>query len=75
MKNRFNLQRKLEAILAGTPALRVLPNVSHPWSDLEMAEVAWIVQDFVNQNPEVIEDDNRLRDWLDEYKFYRSAFK
>jgi hypothetical protein len=37
--------------------------------------VAWIVQNYVNNTREVIEDDNRLRDWLDEYKFYRSAFK
>jgi hypothetical protein len=46
-----------------------------PWDDLILKEVAWVVQDHVNRYSEVIEDDNGLRDWLDEYKFYRSAFK
>jgi hypothetical protein len=54
------------------PKLGPLPSV---WTDQDLHEVAWIVQDFVNRTPDVIEDDNKLRDWLDEYKFYRSAFK
>jgi hypothetical protein len=49
-----------------------LPSV---WTDQDLYEVAWVVQDYVNNTHEVIEDDNGLRDWLDEYKFYRSAFK
>jgi hypothetical protein len=40
-----------------------------------MAEIAWVVQDYVNNTYGVIEDDDRLKDWLEEYKFYRSAFK
>ncbi len=74
MKNRFNLQTKLEQLLRGTPALKIGPS-SSVWSDAELHEMAWIVQDFVNQNPDVIEDDNGLRDWLDEYKFYSSTRK
>jgi hypothetical protein len=74
VKNRYSLQTKLEKVLQGTPALKILPP-SSVWSEADLAEVAWIVEDFVNQNPEVVEDDNRLKDWLDEYKFYRTAFK
>jgi hypothetical protein len=46
-----------------------MPNPTTPWNDLELKEVAWIVQDFVNNNPEVIESDP-LKDWIEEYKFF-----
>jgi hypothetical protein len=46
-----------------------MPNPELPWNDLDFKEVAFIVQDFVNQNPDVIECDP-LREWLDEYRFY-----
>jgi hypothetical protein len=74
VKNRYNLQTKLEQLLRGmkAPKLGPLPSV---WTDQDLYEVAWIVQNFVNNTHEVIEDDNGLRDWLDEYKFYRSTFK
>jgi hypothetical protein len=48
-----------------------MPNPSRPWDDLEFREVAWIVQDFVNQNDAVIECDP-LKDWLEEYRFFRA---
>ena len=69
MKSPARLQEKLLQLLRGTPALHVMPNPTTPWNDLELKEVAWIVQDFVNNNPEVIECDP-LREWLDEYKFF-----
>jgi hypothetical protein len=75
MKNPADLQRKLEAILAKMPTLKVLPNVPHPWSDLEMAEIAWVVQDYVNNTYGVIEDDDRLKDWLEEYRFHCASRK
>ena len=69
MKNPQKLQEKLVQLLKGTPALRVFPNHEHPWDDLELKEVAWIVQDFVNQNNSVVECDP-LKDWIEEYKFF-----
>jgi hypothetical protein len=69
MKSPARLQAKLLQLLKGTPALHVMPNPELPWNDLDLKEVAWIVQDFVNNNSEVIECDP-LREWLDEYKFF-----
>ena len=69
MKSPAKLQQKLLQLLKGTPALHVMPNPELPWNDLDFKEVAFIVQDFVNQNPDVIECDP-LREWLDEYRFY-----
>ena len=71
MKDPSKLQAKLVQLLKHTPALRVLPHYEHPWSDIEFREVAWIVQDFVDRNDSVIEYDP-LKDWLEEYKFYRA---
>ena len=69
MKSPAKLQQKLVQLLKGTPALHIFPNSEHPWNDLELKEVAWVVQDFVNQNAEVVECDP-LKDWIEEYKFY-----
>lgn len=69
MKSPAKLQKKLLQLLKGTPALHVMPNPAIAWNDLELKEVAWIVQDFVNQNDSVIECDP-LREWLDEYRFF-----
>ncbi len=69
MKNPQKLQEKLLQLLKGTPALHVFPSPNAPWSDLDLKEVAWIVQDFVNQNDSVVECDP-LKDWIEEYKFF-----
>ncbi len=69
MKSPDKLQKKLLQVLKGTPALHVMPNPELPWNDLDLKEVAWIVKDFVNQNPEVIEGDE-LQEWLEEYVFF-----
>ncbi len=74
MKSPQKLQEKLLVLLKGTPALHVMPNPAIAWNDLELKEVAWIVQDFVNQNDSVIECDP-LKDWLEEYRFYRADRK
>jgi hypothetical protein len=71
VKDPSKLQAKLVQLLNHSPALKVLPNHEKPWNDIEMREVAWVVQDFVNQNDSVIECDP-LKDWLEEYKFYRA---
>ena len=69
MKSPEKLQNKLLSILKGVPALHILPPSKGGWNDRDFWEVAWVVQDFVNANPEVIECDP-LKDWLEEYKFY-----
>lgn len=74
MKNPKKLQDKLVALLRHTPALNVLPSHIHLWDSREFEEVAWVVQDFVNQNQEVIECDP-LKDWLEEYRFYKADTK
>jgi hypothetical protein len=51
-----------------------MPNPNIPWNDLDLKEVAFIVQDFVNNNPEVIECDP-LKDWLEEYTFFKADHK
>jgi len=40
-----------------------------------MAEIAHVVQDYVNSTYGVIEDDDRLKDWLEEYKFFSASRK
>jgi hypothetical protein len=47
---------------------------NRPWTDLELREVAWMVEDHVNHNPDVINTDP-LKDWVEEYKFFRADFK
>lgn len=71
MKDPVKLQEKLVKILRHTPALRIFPNYQKPWNEFEFAEVASIVQDFVNQNNAVIECDP-MKDWLEEYRFFRA---
>ncbi len=71
MKSPVKLQQKLLQLLKGTPALHIMPNPELPWNDLDFKEVAWIVQDFVNNNESVIECDP-LKDWLEEYKFFKA---
>lgn len=72
MKNPRKLQEKLVQVLKGVPKLHVFPNLDRPWNDLELKEVAWIVQDHIVQNDSVIESDDPLREWLEEYKFFES---
>ena len=72
MKSPRKLQEKLVQVLKGVPKLHVFPNLERPWNDLELKEIAWVVQDHVNQNNSVIESDDPLREWLEEYKFFES---
>jgi hypothetical protein len=74
VKSPAKLQQKLLQVLKGTPALHVMPNPKRPWNDLDLYEVAFIVQDFVNNNPDVIECDP-LKDWLEEYTFFKADHK
>ena len=68
MKDPQKLQRKLKSLLANSK-LHVGFDFEKPWDDLILREVAWVVEDHVNHNPEVIECDP-LKDWIEEYKFF-----
>jgi hypothetical protein len=69
VKSLSTLKSELLDALRGTPSFRPVPFPERPWSELDLDEVAWVVQDYVNRNSDVIEDDNRLKDWLDSYRF------
>jgi hypothetical protein len=51
------------------------PLTTAPWSELELKEAAWVVQDYVNARKDVIESDDPFREWLDEVKFYFADLK
>lgn len=68
MKSPLKLQHKLQALLKGSK-LHVGFDFDKPWDDLILREVAWVVEDFVNHSPDVIECDP-LKDWIEEYKFF-----
>ena len=74
MKDPIKLQQKLKSLLSKS-RLHIGYDFDKPWDDLTLKEVAWVVQDHANRNPEVVEDDNGLRDWIDEYKFFIADFK
>lgn len=74
MKSPVKLQQKLKSLLSKS-RLHIGYDFDKPWDDLILKEVAWVVQDHANRNPEVVEDDNGLRDWIDEYKFFIADFK
>lgn len=69
----LSLKTQLIGILPKYPELKV--SVSKDYTNLQLKEIAWVVEDFVNQNPEVIEDDDQLKDWLDRYRFFSSSSK
>ncbi len=68
MKSSSKLQEKLAQILRNS-RLHIQFPYNRPWNDLELKEVAWIVEDHVNRDPEVINTDP-LKDWVEEYKFF-----
>lgn len=73
MKSPWKLQEKLQHILAKQSKLRLLIP-AHPWDDIEMKQAASVVQDYVDSRSDVIESEP-LKDWLEEYRFYRADFK
>ncbi len=75
MKSLSTLKSELLEALRKVPSLHVVPFPEQHWTERDLEEVAWVVQDYVNRNSEVIEDDNQLRDWLDSYKFHRATRK
>ena len=75
MKDPIKLQHKLLALLkTNSKYPRVNPPANGHWSTDDLAAVAWVMQDYVNHNDEVIECD-LLKDWIEEYKFFVADFK
>jgi len=73
MKDTRKLQQKLVELLRNSH-LHVQFPFDRPWNDLELKEVAWIVGDYVNQSPDVV-NCNPLHDWLDECRFHLAKLK
>jgi len=46
-----------------------------PWTELELREAAFVVQDYVNRNDSVIESDDPFREWLEKYMFFDAERK
>ncbi len=73
MKDPKKLQEKLVALLRNSK-LHIQFPYDRPWTDLELKDIASVVQDYVNRDPEVI-NSSPLKDWIDEYRFYRVDLK
>ena len=68
MKDPKKLQEKLVSLLKKSQ-LKIGFNLSRPLNDLELREIAWVVEDFVARNTDSHECES-LADWLDSYRFY-----
>jgi hypothetical protein len=73
VKDPKKLQEKLVALLRNSK-LHIQFPYDRPWTDLELKDIASVVQDYVNRDPEVI-NSSPLKDWIDEYRFYRVDLK
>ena len=63
-----NLQQRLVDILVEEEELMArLPIL--PWDEDTWFEIVFMVGNHIHNNPDVIEDMNRLRDWFDSYRF------
>lgn len=72
MKSSEKLKEKLRCLLRSYPGVKV--GASWPWNDLEFREIAWVVQDYVNNSGDVVNEDP-LHEWVEEYNFFRSETK
>ena len=68
MKDPKKLQEKLVALLRQSK-LHIQFPYNRSWTDLELREIAWMVEDHVNRDSEVVNSDP-FKDWVEEYKFY-----
>ena len=73
MKDPVKLQQKLRSLLKGNRHLHLQVSEA-PWTDQELKDAAWVIEGFVNASHDVVEGDP-LKDWLEEYKFYRADCK
>lgn len=76
MKSPKKLQEKLQLLCKKDGGLTVmLAHFPLNWDDQDLDAMAWMVQDYVNRNDDVIEDVNAVKDWLDEYRFFKADGK
>ncbi len=73
MKDPKKLQEKLVPLLRNTH-LHIQFPYDRPWTDLELRDIAGVVEDYVNRDSEVI-NSSPLKDWIDEYRFMRTEIK
>ena len=71
VKNPVKLQEKLRNALRSHHRLHInIPD--RPWTDLDVREAAWVVNDYLRSQNEVINGEP-LHDWLEESQFYMSG--
>jgi hypothetical protein len=73
VKDPKKLQEKLVPLLRNSH-LHIQFPYDRPWTDLELRDIAGIVEDYVNRDSGVI-NSSPLKDWVDEYRFYLTEFK
>ena len=74
MKDPIKLQNKLRDALKGKRKLNLqLPLL--PLTDKEMADAAWIVEGYLQAKDSVVDENDPLRSWIEEYKFYQADLK
>jgi hypothetical protein len=73
VKSPHKLQQKLVELLRNS-RLHIQFPYDRPWTDLELRDIAGVVEDYVNRDPEVI-NSNPIHDWLDEWRFYNTSLK
>jgi len=72
MKSSEKLKEKLRLLLKNYPGLKV--SARWPWDQQTFQEIAWVVQDYVNNSGDVINEDP-LHEWVEEYNFFRFETK
>jgi len=74
VKDPIKLQNKLRDALKGKRKLNLqLPLL--PLTDKEMADAAWIVEGYLQAKDSVVDENDPLRSWIEEYKFYQADLK
>jgi hypothetical protein len=73
VKDPVKLQEKLASLLKRSQ-LKIEFNLSRPLDDLQLREIAWVVEDFVTRNADSHECE-LLGEWLDSYRFYVKGFE
>lgn len=74
MKSPLKLQEKLRSLLSANRNLNISLSVL-PMTEKELADAAWIVEAYLQAKDSVLDGDDPLRTWLEEYKFYRAEIK
>jgi hypothetical protein len=74
VKDPIKLQNKLRDALKGKRGLNLQLSVL-PLTDKEMADAAWIVEGYLQAKDSVVDENDPLRSWIEEYKFYQADLK